>query len=715
MSLLFNTLPETARVSPTPFKVSIHKSRLTELETLIRLSKLAPHTFENSQTDGRYGVTTEWLVGMRDQWLQSYRWKSSEDRINSFPQWKIEVEDLSIHFVGLFSRKKDAIPILLIHGWPGSFLEFLPILDNFRQEYTPETLPYHLIVPSLPGYTFSSGPPLDKDFNTWDIARVLDQLMKDIGFGNGYVVQGGDIGSHVARCLAVDHESCKAVHLNVCFMRRPEGVTDDNLNAFELQGIERLEKFQALGSGSPMALLAWIGEKYLQWVDEPLSQDYILESVTLYWLTATIARSIYTYRQNYPPPSVPAANDPRWYIQKPFGFSSFPMELAPLPRSWVATTGNLVYWGQHQKGGHFAALEEPEALKTDLTEFVQRVWPDVQFPTFEAPIDAADLTSNYTRPELLTSLEGTMCSAATDPMDIDTVFSDESSFYGDEEEKASLEKQAATFDPEPYWSKFHPKLLSTLQHELRAPTSPAKSEPRASVHANEDVSDSTLRKNQRGRKEPISHFLSRLPPSKTLASDVGPWIWMFGPDSKAQLDQDVPSFVRKGSGLLHAYENESTELRAAHERSGAKTTAPLTRKLSQLRRALERNILDSARECGVTYGKWMLFPNVRNVDSIWKTVVTALDKGKLGNEAKVATDDGSGQTRLICIYTKNFGDKEDVKRVLKMMVEVGLVQEEAKPIYYKCDAYTHLDIKSKNDYGLKASMFSSRDVLTGKV
>lgn len=95
----------------------------------------------------------------------------------------------------------------------GSFLEFLPILDKFRQEYTPSTLPYHLIVPSLPGYTFSSGPPLDRNFTTTDIARVLDQLMKDLGFESGYVAQGGDIGSRVARSLAVDHASCKGKHL----------------------------------------------------------------------------------------------------------------------------------------------------------------------------------------------------------------------------------------------------------------------------------------------------------------------------------------------------------------------------------------------------------------------------------------------------------------------------------------------------------------------
>lgn len=103
----------------------------------------------------------------------------------------------------------------------GSFLEFLPMLSMFRRHYRPSTLPYHLIVPSLPGYTFSSGPPVDRDFTTTDIARVLDQLMKDLGFESGYVAQGGDIGSRVARCLAVDHESCKGERLPFLSCKMP--------------------------------------------------------------------------------------------------------------------------------------------------------------------------------------------------------------------------------------------------------------------------------------------------------------------------------------------------------------------------------------------------------------------------------------------------------------------------------------------------------------
>jgi hypothetical protein len=221
-------------------------------------------------------------------------------------------------------------------------------------------------------------------------------------------------------------------------------------------------------------------------------------------------------------------------------------------------------------------------------------------------------------------------------------------------------------------------------------------------------------RDRRGPGESVTAFTSRLPPSRTSSSDAGPWIWMWRPKSQAK-EGNVATLLRKGNELLHAYEEEASSLRAVHDKSGAKTTAALTRKLNPLRRTLEQNIFALAKETGVTSGKWMFFPSVDYVDSVWKTVVTALDKGELGEAAKVATDDGSGQARLTCVYTEDFTDKEDVKRVLKTLVEKKLVDEEARPIYYKCDAYTHLDIKSNNSYGLKASLFSSRDVLTGKV
>ena len=144
--------------------------------------------------------------------------RATEKYINSFPNFTVQIKDddgenFSIHFAALFSKKKDAIPLLFMHGWPGSHLEFLAMLDLFRKCYTPEQLPYNIIVPSLPGYTLSSGPPLTRDFETQDIARIMNKLMVGLGFGGGHIAQGGDIGSFIARVLAANHEECRGTVL----------------------------------------------------------------------------------------------------------------------------------------------------------------------------------------------------------------------------------------------------------------------------------------------------------------------------------------------------------------------------------------------------------------------------------------------------------------------------------------------------------------------
>lgn len=135
--------------------------------------------------------------------------------MNSFPNFKVVVNDdlgtFDVHFVGLFSTRTDAVPIILLHGWPGTFLEFLGMLESFKLKYSPDTLPYHLIVPSLPGFALSGMPLLQKNISQIDIARILNEMMRSIGFGNGYVAQGGDVGSRVARLMAVNHDECKGV------------------------------------------------------------------------------------------------------------------------------------------------------------------------------------------------------------------------------------------------------------------------------------------------------------------------------------------------------------------------------------------------------------------------------------------------------------------------------------------------------------------------
>lgn len=313
--------------------------------------------------------------------------------MNSFPQFKASIEDtlgtFDNHFIALFSKSKRAIPIMMPHGWPGSFLEFLPILDNLRSRYTAEDLPYHVIVPSLPGYTFSSPPPLDQTFRSDDAARILDKLMTLLGF-SAYMVQGGDVGGRVGRIIAANYPNCKALLLNTCPMPAPEAseLKDGSpITSTEKAGLEKRDFFLHNGSAyawehatrpatigfalssSPLALLAWIGEKFLDWTDSDPDLDLILTGVTLYWVTGCASTSLWSYRQFYGPEAKSHAS-PDWYVKKPLGFSWFPKEITPVPQGWVETTGELVFWSEHDRGGHFAAAERPKELWADVEDFL---------------------------------------------------------------------------------------------------------------------------------------------------------------------------------------------------------------------------------------------------------------------------------------------------------------------------------------------------------
>jgi microsomal epoxide hydrolase len=293
----------------------------------------------------------------------------------------------NVHFTALFSSKPDAIPIAFFHGWPGSFLEFLPLMDHLRSKYTPETLPYHIIAPSLPGFGLSSDPPLDRDWKTADTSRIMHKLLVALGFGStGYLVQGGDIGSFVARNLAAHYAECKGMHVNFMYVADIESKSSpsDTLSATEKRGVDRMHTFMTSGrayaiehgtkpstiglvlSSSPLAQLAWVGEKFLAWSDPSTTPrlDTILAHVSLYWLTGCYPTSIYTYRDT-------VSAD---YVAKPTGYSYFPYELMPVPRAWAEKTADVVHFAAHEQGGHFAALEMTETLWADVEAFVGAAW-----------------------------------------------------------------------------------------------------------------------------------------------------------------------------------------------------------------------------------------------------------------------------------------------------------------------------------------------------
>ncbi|KAK5712550.1 hypothetical protein LTR17_017931 [Elasticomyces elasticus] len=392
----FDTIPSQASLKPRPFTAHVSDKDLESFQTLLKHSRIGPKTYENLAADVKdfthFSISRQWLSDAKKQWETQYDWRKTEERINSYPNSTVTFEDsgfnFEIHFIALFSKKKDAVPLTLLHGWPGSFLEFLGTLDVLKEKYTPEDLPFHVIVPSLPGYGYSNGPPLDKDFDVQGIARVVDKLMVGLGFGGGYISQGGDIGSFVSRVLAINAEACKAVHLHLAIgISKPDDVSLESLSQEEQKGLERYNNFNEMGNAyarehdtrrKDTDSYPRIGEKFLQWSDTSPPLNEILDSISLYWFTDSFPRAIYPYRQCFGPEPSFFHPDAEWHIKKPMGYSWHLKELTPVPKDWVAKSGNLVwYWG-HDEGGHFAAMEKPKLFVKDLENFVDEVWPMVK-------------------------------------------------------------------------------------------------------------------------------------------------------------------------------------------------------------------------------------------------------------------------------------------------------------------------------------------------
>ncbi|OLN84907.1 putative epoxide hydrolase 4 [Colletotrichum chlorophyti] len=392
------SLPDIAK----PFTLSVPDEEYSQFQQLLRLSRIGPPTWESNHQNGRYGVPHQWLVSTKDYWLNKFDWREQERRINSFSHYKIKVEDgkgdVDLHFVALLSAKEDAIPLVLLHGWPGSFLEFLPMLELAREKYSADTLPFHIIVPSLPGYALSSGPPQNRAWIPEDAGRIINNGLKKLKFDR-YVVQGGDVGCLIASVLATNYDCVIGVHFET---------TDPGLTPWEKEAIEHLKNrfatptagaavmnstrpatLAAILSSNPLAYLAWVGEKFLEWPENHFELDEVLTGVTLYWLTDTLPRCVYTYRDTFLcgyTPSFP-------FFNKPFGYSWFKYELSPGPKKLIEKKGQLVFYRQHdhvchktdamrffphlltlfEQGGHFAAMERPQDFLVDMEDFMQNL------------------------------------------------------------------------------------------------------------------------------------------------------------------------------------------------------------------------------------------------------------------------------------------------------------------------------------------------------
>lgn len=275
--------------------------------------------------------------------------------------------------------------------YPGNFLEFLKLADHFRGKYAPENLPYHIIIPDLPGFGYSSAPPLDRDWTLPDTARVLHNALMELGFQNGFIAHGCNLGGWISQEFARHYPTCKAIHLTFCPIMEEEGDLPKDISELERSGLPRGQAYMHGGtaylrehgtrpstislaiSASPIALLAWMGEKYLEWSDTDPSTTEILSSVTLFWLTNSMSTSMYPYREFVTvrgtsrllgPDTTrkqPALDSPARYIKTPVGYSWFPKVLIPTPVAWVKIMTNLVWSRVHSKVSHSQPVIHPHA------------------------------------------------------------------------------------------------------------------------------------------------------------------------------------------------------------------------------------------------------------------------------------------------------------------------------------------------------------------
>ncbi len=369
-----------------PFSVQFDDAAIEDLRTRLSTTRWPA---EISDSGWNYGTNLAYLQELCAYWEEGFDFQAQADYLNRMPQFTTEVDGFGMHYVHKEGNGPNPLPLVFSHGWPGTFYEVHKVLDLLTDPGAHGGDPadaFTVVAPSLPGYGYSQ-IPTQPGYGQAKTAELFDGLMQQLGY-NRYGAQGGDWGAIVTAHIGQKFpERVVGAQMNMAFIgpqeRTPQSDEEKAYLASAGQwqnneaGYQRIQgtKPQTLAYGltdSPAGLAGWITEKWRTWsdcggdIETRFSKDETLTNISIYWFSGTINSSTRYYYEMF---NDPGRNQLAGPVQTPCGFSIFPGEIISAPRSWVERGCNLVQWSEHESGGHFAAMEEPEALVADVRDF----------------------------------------------------------------------------------------------------------------------------------------------------------------------------------------------------------------------------------------------------------------------------------------------------------------------------------------------------------
>ena len=366
------------------FQIHVPDSVLADLRERIKRTRWPD---EVTGSEWIFGAGLSYMKELADYWAGRFDWRRTEDDVNRYPQFMAEIDGYRIHFLHIRSGGTAARPLVLLHGWPGSFLEMMelvPLLSNNAD------MPFDLVIPSLPGYGFSQ-KVTTPGCGVQPMARLVNRLMESLGYGS-FGIHGGDFGSGVGTALALKYpERVIGLHLNNIegyyrpFLPEGRSLTPEETQ-FERESEAWYEKEGAYShqqrtkpltlayglNDSPVGLCAWIIEKFHGWsdcrgeIESVFTKDELLSNVTLYWVTETVHSSFRLYHESREAPLHFGIED---FVKVPVGIAHFPLEAPFPPRTYIERGYNVRHWTDMPAGGHFPSMEQPELLAGDIVRF----------------------------------------------------------------------------------------------------------------------------------------------------------------------------------------------------------------------------------------------------------------------------------------------------------------------------------------------------------